>query len=279
MEQIPYDYYNDAGYVPFPYDAAFIQEFLDFMDKTKSKKLAVIIDIPQHFEKVVSEHLLDIEELELNIGSSPCDWSAIKKFSKLKKLHIKSHEFIADEIDFDWFPRLVWYAGPFGSNLKNLENSKVEEIYLTKDASCKITDFKAHKLPPTVKKLVLSYLALQSFAGIPKSVENLECYVLRSLKDISDLAFTKNINTIWLKQVNLSNDMFPPINSLTFLRIGNTKIDSIKFIEQLPNLKNLYLPPKILDNDLTCLKGRKWELIQFKDNPAYNVKLKDLERQ
>lgn len=278
MERVPYEFLTiqgEEGLVAFPYEEEYIEEFLDFMHSTKAKKL-FFIGFPAHTEQIVLSHLVDMKIEEIYMWGGK--WSAIRHFKHLKRLVLKESETIYDIIDFDWFPNLETYIGPFGSKLLNTEKSNVKTMYLSKDTNTKVTDFQVYKMPGSVEFLTLNNLTLKSLEGISPALKELGCYQLKQLKDISALANAKDLSKFEAWQFNITSEMYPYLPNLKFLHLAYSVVDNLDFLEKLPNLTNFLLDSKVLNNDLSILKQRKWEVIYFKDRKEYNVKLKDLEK-
>lgn len=262
------------------YDTYCKNRYIDYMQKDEITYLLcqdVDMSLLKDFKK--TEYLTVPEEAE-NLGAL-CD------LDKIKGLELTAA--CLAQIDLNWFP-LLEILVVHGQPVKKITCDKIRKIYCCQWAMKELTDFISAK---NLKSLHLEYCTkLESLNGL-KCLQNLEtleidyCLNLKNLIALEEIA--ESLKELSITDCNKINEYhaFSKLKKLEILyltRFQTNKtgtIDSIKFIDLLPNLQRFMTDYRIEDKDLTpLLKLKEATILRFyKDYNVQENALPHIEKQ
>lgn len=206
------------------------------------------------------------------------DFSGLKY---LKKLRIFSCGFLKQKIDFSSFPDLEWLSISYNKNVVGL--SECKKLYWLYIENYKKSDLYEIQDLIHLEYLWLTNSAIESLEGIEKMVnlKRIEIDTARKLTSLKGLHenFNKLAHLYIYNAKNLTNyDTIHFLKHLIQLELRRTgEINSISFIDHLPNLKIATIGLKVLDGNMAYLK--RLDRAGFIDYPHYTHKLKDFIKQ
>ena len=234
----------------------------------------------EKFEIFVSEFAVIIDLSVIN--SAAIENTYLYHLKKLKKLDIHFYSDVPTIVDFSKIVPLEKLGfNYYKKHIKNLNTqSKLRELV--------ISDFDSKDLSP-IQELysILSFRTiggkLKSLAGVEKleKLKVLEFSAHRSLTDISQISSLKKLKYIEINSCWKLSDFSPlgDLKELEVIKIIDCKnLASIKFVEKLPNLKNLILKGTTTINDYNTLPGKNLPVFLGSfDSNKYNYKYPEKE--
>jgi hypothetical protein len=181
-------------------------------------------------------------------------------FSSLK------HPAVVPPIDLSQFPKLKELITVSINNFTNIHKTNLESIELQPPFDSFGSDFTKNTLPNSLTNLLLNRQRISSLKGIEnlKNLKSLVLYNMKKLTDVSAIGGLKKLETLRIEECpNISFTNLPINESLQNLSITG-KIQSIQFLDKLPNVKDFYFSKSIKNLDLSPLNNRVFERLVYK---------------
>jgi hypothetical protein len=201
----------------------------------------------------------------------------ISNINNLKKLRVLRLNNSKEEIDLKNFPELEVLSYSGKNKIKGISHCK--NLFWLWVEGYKKEDLTEFKDLVELKYLNLSFSSIKNIHGIENmsKLKYLHLDTMRCLESLRGLS--ENLNKLEVLDIynakKLSNyEDVSILKSLRQLELGKTgETYSISFIKNLPNLKRVGIGFKVLDGDMSYLKGI--ESVGFIYYPHYNHKMKD----
>lgn len=210
--------------------------------------------------------------LQMNLDLAP-----IERLVNLRALTINSPY---PNIDFRDLINMEVLGISYSKNVQNL-NSCTKLFWLWLD-SYRNSDLIALETLTKLRYLNLYKTGILDLFGIENltKLESLKIDTAAKLKTLYGLSkkntFLKTIDIYGAKNLR---DYSAIENAISLENIWITKtgdLPSINFLRSLKNVRNVAVGSKVIDGDMSFLKSI--EVVNFKDYPHYNLKMKDLKK-
>jgi hypothetical protein len=201
----------------------------------------------------------------------------ISNINNLKKLRVLILNDSKQEIDLKNFPELEVLSYSGKNKIQGISHCK--NLFWLWVEGYKKEDLTEFKDLVELQYLNLSYSSIKNIHGI-ENMSKLKYLRLDTMRCLDSLkGLSENLKKLEVLDVHnaekLSNyEDISMLKSLRQLELGKTgEANSISFIKNLPNLKRVGIGFKVLDGDMSYLKGI--ESVGFIYYPHYNHKMKD----